>query len=716
MSSTVGERRVVSVLVADLAGSTGIAETLGPERYKFLLDEVVELMREEVERFGGTVAQLTGDGVLALFGAPVAHDDDSQRAVRAALAIRDSVGLYASEVGPAYGIELLSRIAVNTGPVVLPAADVPPHILYNALGDTVNVAARLQALGSLVVGPATAQQVDRLFEPDDVGELELKGRAARVRAYVVVGARDQLRARRETAFLGREHELAILTGALEGLVEGRGAIVSLTGEPGIGKSRLVAELEASSRGQVRFITGHAVAYAETIPYWPVRELLRSWLGLGVSDPEARVRLELRVGLARTFAEETDEAYPFLAALLGVTLEPEQEERLRDFARDAVQRQTFDWLYRLVCALAEESPLCLVIDDLHWSDEATLSLLEELFPAVEQSAVCFMLIHRSDPDHVAWHLVDRARRRFRRLFVELGLEPLTDVEAQALAEAEADGELPEELVQLLAERAGGNPYFVGEAIRDLLERGALARENGRLVLVGEATVPAALQEALQARLDRLGAEARELITTAAVIGRSFGLPLLERLLPRARLLPTLSELQWLELVVEERAGTAPEYRFRHGLVQDVAYGTLLEPDGRELHRRVGEALEELHRDSPAEVYGLLAWHFAEADEPARAAEYLLKAGDAARAAYAEDEAIALYRRALGFMDRTGNAVDARQTLLRLALTHHLAFDYRAANEAFGQASPRWRPRPCGWSPSSGSSGRRRQAGPWNWRRA
>jgi ABC-type transport system substrate-binding protein/class 3 adenylate cyclase len=698
MSVVDGERRIVSVLVADVAGSTAIAETLGPERSKFLFDDVVRLMREEVERFGGTLAQLTGDGVLALFGAPIAHEDDSERAVRAALAIREALGAYAAEVVPAYGLELRARVAVNTGPVVVPAGDAPPQVLYNALGDTVNVAARLQALGDLVVGPATAHQVDELFELDELGDLELKGRSEPVAAFRVAGIRAQTAVHPKPLLVGREEELAALNEALDGLLEGRGAIVSITGEPGIGKSRLVAEGEERFAGRVRFLAGHAVSYAETIPYWPVREVLRSWLDLGVSDPEARVRLELRAELARTLADEAEEAYPFLAGLLGLVLEPEQEQRIRGFAPDAVQHQTFDWLYRLVCALAEERPLCLVLEDLHWSDEATLALLEELLPAAEQAAVGFLLVHRSDPDHPAWQLVDRARRRFRRSFFELELEPLPDADARALAEADAGGELPEELAQLLGERTGGNPYFVGEAIRDLRERGALERENGHVALVGEASIPAAIQEALQARLDRLDAEARELLTTAAVIGRSFGLPLLERLLPRARLLPTLSELEWLQLVVEERSGAAPEYRFRHGLVQEAAYGTLLEARRRELHLRVGEALQELHRDSPAEVHGLLARHFAEGDDPERAVEYLLKAGDAARAVYADEEAIELYRRALGFMERTGDEARARQTLLKIALTHHLAFDYRAANEAFGEAFARPAPPPDRLEPS------------------
>jgi ABC-type transport system substrate-binding protein/class 3 adenylate cyclase len=687
MSVTAGERRIVSALVADVTDSTAIGERLGPERSKFLFDEVVRLMREEVERFGGTVAQLTGDGVLALFGAPAAHEDDSERAVRAALGLHESLSRYAAEVAAAYGIELAVRVAINTGPVVVPRRDVPADVLYNALGDTINVAARLQAFGDLVVGPATARQVKESFELEELGELEVKGKREPVSAFRVVGVRERPPARPEPLLVGRKRELAVLTEILRGLLEGRGGIVSITGEPGIGKSRLVAEAEERLDRRVRFLAGHAVSYAETIPYWPVRELIRTWLGLGVSDSEARVRLELRAELAGTLADEADQAYPFLASLLGLALEPEQEQRMRELAGDAVQHQTFDWLYRLVCALARERPLCLVLEDLHWSDEATLSLLDELLPAAEQTAVAFLLVHRSDPDHPAWQLVDRARRRFRRLFIELQLEPLTDVDARALAEAGAGGELPEELAQVLAERAGGNPYFVGEAIRDLRERGALERENGHVVLVGEASVPAALQEALQARLDRLNSEARELVTTAAVIGRSFSVPLLERLLPKARLLPTLSELQWLQLVVEERSGAAPEYRFRHGLVREVAYGTLVESRRRDLHVRVGEALLELHRDSPAEVYGLLARHFAEADEPERAVEYLLKAGDAARAIHAQDEALDLYRRALGFMERTGDVPSARETLLKIALTHHIAFDYRAANEAFGQAFAR-----------------------------
>jgi ABC-type transport system substrate-binding protein/class 3 adenylate cyclase len=692
MSVPMGERRVVSVLVADVAASTAIGERLGPERSKFLFDEIARLMQEEVERFGGTVAQLTGDGVLALFGAPVAHEDDSERAVRTGIAIREALARYDEEVGPAYGIELGARVAVNTGPVVVPARDEPPDRLYNALGDTVNVAARLQSHGDLVVGPETARQLGDRFLLESLGELELKGKSTPTVAYRVAGEREAPTQAAATPLVGRESELARLEEVLGELVEGRGAIVVLTGEPGIGKSRLKTEARERFHERVRFVEGHAVSYAAEIPYWPVRDLLRDWLALGVSEPEARMRLELRAGVTAALGDEADEAYPFIASMLGLSLEPELERRLHELSRDSVRQQTFDATYRLVCALAQEQPLCLVLEDLHWADEATTALVEALLPASED-AVAIVLSFRAEGDHPALDLADRARRRYRHRFLELELEPLSPDAARELAVATAQAELPEQVADLLAERSGGNPFFLEEALRDLIERGVLRRLNGGFELADgdRIAVPTLVQEALQARLDRLPREARNVVMTAAVVGRSFEMPLLERLIPAVDLRPALSELQQLELVVEESRRPAPQYRFRHGLVQEVAYRRLVEAQRRELHRAVGDALEELHRDSPEEVLGLLARHYSEAHEPERAVEYLLKAGDAARALYADEEALELYGRALEFMERTDEA-RARETLLKVALTHHLAFDFRAARQAYDRAFTQPAPRP------------------------
>jgi ABC-type transport system substrate-binding protein/class 3 adenylate cyclase len=694
MGEPAGERRIVTVLMADIAGSTTIGEQLGPERSKFLFDEIVGLIAAEVRRFGGTVAQLTGDGLFALFGAPHAHEDDSERAVRASLAAQDTLSDYGAQVEEAYGVALAARFGINTGPVMLMGDEAPAHERYNALGDTVNVAARLQAVagdGRVAVGPATARQIETRFELQPLGALGLKGKGSPVEAFIVTGERAvSTDARAVTPFVGRTAELETLEGVVADLTTGRGAVVSITGEPGIGKSRLVAETRAQFADDVTFLVGHGAAYAESFAYWPVRDLLRDWLGLGISDPEARARLELKAELARLDGR-TETAYPFLATLLGVALEPDLAQQVSELSRDSVQRQTVEAVHGLLSALADKRPLCLVLEDLHWADEATLELIEELLPLSDEEAVALVLLYRSEREHRSWQLGQLARQRYPHRYCELELRPLERDDALAIA----DAELPEQVADILVDRAGGNPFFLEEALRDLVERGALRRENGRYELaVGleELQVPSLVQEALQARLDRLSAATKEVVGVASVIGRTFGLPLLEQVASQEQLRQSLSELQRLELVVEERRRPATEYRFQHGLVQEAAYAGLTESRRRSLHRSVGEALEHLLDEEAPEAYAVLGRHFAEGDEPGRAADYLLKAGDVARGLDAEDEALEHYRRALDFLDRLGDGRRARDTLLKIALTHHLAFDFEQADRAYGEAFKRRLPEP------------------------
>jgi ABC-type transport system substrate-binding protein/class 3 adenylate cyclase len=684
-----GERRIVSVLVTDVVGSTTIAEQLGPERSKFLFDEVVGLLAEQIRRFDGTVAQLTGDGLLALFGAPAAHGDDAERAVRAALAMHAELARYAADVADAYGIELAARVAVNTGLVVVPALDAPADVLYNALGDTVNVAARLQPSagpGGTAVGPATERELRGRFELEALGELELKGKSEPVAAFRVVREAEP-QVIRVSPLVGREAELAAVGDALAHLEDGLGTIVVITGEPGIGKSRLVAEARANAL-EVEFLVGSASSYTSQAPFWPVRDLLRGWLGLGVADPEGRVRLELKAALASRLDGRAEDVYPFVASLLGLTLEGPDAERLGGLSRDSVQRQTFEAVARLLEALARERALCVVFEDLHWADESTLALIEELFELADREAVVIVLLYRSERDHAAWHLGEVARQRFPHRLVELELRSLAPEESTLLAGGAAGAALPLPVSELLAARSGGNPFFLEEALRDLVERGVLRPVNAHwelTVAADELTVPLLVQETLQARLDRLDPATRAVASIAAVIGARFGLPLLERLAEPASLPAALSELQRLDLVVEERRRPAREYRFRHGLVQEVAYGSLTEARRRDLHRAAGRALEELRADALDEVYEPLARHFSEAGDADKAVEYLLAAGDAAWVLYADRPALAHYRRALEFME--ADDPRARDLLCKIALAHHQDFDFVAADEAWREAAAR-----------------------------
>ena len=296
-------------------------------------------------------------------------------------------------------------------------------------------------------------------------------------------------------------------------------------------------------------------------------------------------------------------------------------------------------------LAEANPLCVVFDDLQWADSLTLELVEHLLGLTEEVQLGLILIYRADRDQPSWRLGEHARAVFPHRYRELELRPLQAGASRELAEALAEATLPGSLADLLAERAGGNPFFLEEALQDLIERGALKRRDGAWELAdGQIAVPTLVQGALQARLDRLPARTREVVSVASAVGRGFGLPLLEKLLSHEQVVPALSDLMRLDLIVEVSRRPSPEYRFRHGLVQEVAYNSLLEPARRNLHRRIGEAIEALYGDAGESVYGPLARHFSEADEPERAARYSLLAGDAARSVYADHEALDHYRRA------------------------------------------------------------------------
>jgi ABC-type transport system substrate-binding protein/class 3 adenylate cyclase len=692
MAVTTGERRIVTALIADVVGSTAIGERLGPERSKLLIDEVMLLMAEQVRRYDGTVAQLVGDELLAFFGAPVSHEDDSERAVRAAMAIQRAVSKYAAEVKDAYGIDLAVRIGINTGPVVVGVAPdgEDGYDPWNALGDTVNVAARLQQIapeGGIVVGPTTERQIEECFEVEEIEAPELKGVSREMTIYRVLRPRELEHTEPSQPLVGRDFELTVLERVMDGLIEGRGAIVSVMGEPGIGKSRLVWEVRSRYRDRVQFIEGRAVSYAHNFPYWPVRDLLREWLGVGASTPEARVRLELKAELARLFGEEAEEVYPFFANLLNLTLEPDAAQRIRELNRESIQTGTLEAFYEFVCKLSAEQPLALVLEDLHWADESTLELIESLLGVTEESAVALFLLFRTEREHGVWNLGERARQLYPHRYREIEVRPLPADASKALATNAAGAELPEAVAEHLAERSGGNPFFLEEALRDLLERGALERRDGHLELTigeDELAIPTLVQGALQARLDRLDPSSREVLSIAAVIGRTFGLPLLEKLVPRDQLQPALTELQRLDLIVEVRRRPNPEYRFRHGLVQEVAYASLVETKRRKLHKRVGEALEEVYKDSGEENFALLARHFTEADVPEKAVEHLLKAGDKARSIYADQEALEHYRKARSFLARIGDERRARDTLFKMALTYHLAFDFEKAEEMYDEA--------------------------------
>jgi ABC-type oligopeptide transport system substrate-binding subunit/class 3 adenylate cyclase len=713
------ERKVLTAVFADVVGSTALAERLDAEDVKLVVGEAVARIVGEVESLGGHVKDLAGDGVLAFFGAPTTREDDAERAVLCALRIVTEMDEYAREVRRGWGAEGFGvRVGAATGAVVVGEVGAGSRVEYAAFGDTVNVAARLQSAaepGSVLVDDATHHAVERLFEWGEPQELELKGKTGAVAAWpvagvVAVGRPQRGAAGMETRLVGRSRELGLGREALEALRSGRGGVLVVAGDAGIGKSRLLAELrELAEREGISWLEGRCVSYGESLPYWPFRDLLRGeWIGAGVEEPELRVRVGLRRRLEQLFGDRADELYPYLGGLLEVALEREAEARTSELSPEALQWRTFEVVGQLFARLAETAPLVLALEDLHWADPTSVLLLEQLLSLAEEAPVLLVLSLRPERDHPSWALREHAGREFPHLLREIDLGPLgrrleaspaepatpgqeQGADGELLAALVAPATLPAELERRVLEAADGNPFFLEELVRSLADVGALVRdgEGWRFDHAVEVEVPPTVEKAILARLDRLSAPARDLVTAASALGRTFALPLLEGVVGDVPP-DSLHELQRLGLLRQSRRWPQPEYRFRHALIQETAYRTLLNEQRTRLHRSAAEWLEERYSARDAEALGLLAYHWLRAEDEAKAADYLLRAGDKARLEYALDEAIEHYRDLLPLLERRGERQEIALVLFKLALALHTSLRFAEANEAYQRAFEHWTP--------------------------
>lgn len=701
------ERRVVTALFADLVGSTALGERLDPEELKLVVGEAVARIVTAVEAYGGTVKDLAGDGVLALFGAPVAHEDDPERAVRTGLRIVDDIEAFAREVADAWGIDSLNvRVGVNSGPVVTGAIGAGERVEFAAMGDAVNVAARLQseaAPGSVLVGQATRQIVaDRFAWEGDV-TLWLKGKGEPVTAFTVTGAGPAARGRGDagsaTRTIGRDRELARAREAIDAVATGTGGVVFVTGEPGIGKTRMVHELRRAfggttpQYGRSLWLEGRCVSYGGSIPYWPFRDLFRSWLGVGGDEPELRVRVALRRQVDRLFADRSDDIVPYLAALLGITPTDAEASRIDQLSPEALQYRTFEVVRHTLDALAAAGPVTVVLEDLHWADATSVQLLERLIGDTEDQAMVVICTLRPERDHASWRLKEDVARTLPHRFREVTLEALGgDAGRELLAALVGEGTLPPDLEDRILASAEGNPFFLEELVRSMVDAGALVREGRGCRFDHEVAlqVPPTVEKVILARIDRLDQLAHDAVVAASVLGRTFSLPLLHAVTAGGDVRSTLGELMRVDLVREGRRWPEPEFRFTHALIQETAYRTLVADDRRRLHGKAALWLEQHHAGKQDEVAGLLAHHWLGAEDEAKAIRYLTTAGDRARQEYALDEAIAYYRELLPLLDRRGEDREIALVLFKLALALHMSLRFAEANEAYQRAFDRWAP--------------------------
>jgi class 3 adenylate cyclase/tetratricopeptide (TPR) repeat protein len=629
-----GEHKQVTVLFCDIANSTPLAERVGPERMHELLNGFFELALAEVHRNEGTINQFLGDGFMALFGAPLAHEDDARRAVTAAVAIRRALRDRSSYAGLGPGAELAVRIGMNTGLVVVGSIGDNLRMDYTAVGDTTNVAARLQqaaAPGEIVIAEATARLVRSDVRLTAAGALSVKGKSDPVIAYKVLGLAPRRTAFEHAAerafgrFVGRDDELRRLGALLAEAQAGSGRLVRVVGEAGAGKSRLLYELRRTLGGtEMTTLEARCRAYGAAIPYLPILDLVRGQCGIEELDPPETMTAKVRATLGE-LGIAAEERAPFLLQLLGVK---DESGALDDLTVEIVRARTVDTLQRMLLEASRRRPLLVVVEDLHWLDAASEEYLGTLVAGLGAVPILMVATHRPD-----W----QPRWTMPACAEEIVLPPLGEADSLTLVQAVvARTRLPESLARVILDRASGNPLFLEELARAVAEQGDLAATR---------SVPDTLRALLSARMDRLPAAPKRLLQTAAVLGREFPRRLLENVWDGpGSVAAHLAELARLDFLHELSAGEDPAYAFNHALTQEVAYESLLTSHRHALHETAARSLESACAGRMEREWERLAYHWTRTPRADKAVEALRRVAARATAAYANAEAVAALREA------------------------------------------------------------------------
>jgi adenylate cyclase len=673
------ERRTVTVLFADLSGFTALGERFDPEVIREFQTDLFDEIAAVVYAHEGFVEKFVGDAVLAIFGAPLTHEDDPERALRAALAMRERMEGINERWVHRLGEPLQLHIGINSGPVVAGQMGTAEGGAYSVTGDTINTASRLQNAaepGQVLVSGTTYRLAREAFDFRKLKSLTVRGKREPVTAYELQRARLFPGSGRgvhglDAPLVGRAAEIRKLKAVAKALGGGNGQLVVVSGEAGIGKSRLMAEWHRSLGEGVRWLEGRSYAGGTAVPYGPFADLTRRYVGITDEDTEARAGARLRQTLQRVLPGGL-EGRALISSMLGMRLEPEEAQHLATHSPQELQSRLFALVEDMLRRLAQERPTVLVLEDLHWADATSLDLMQHLLPLVRQVPLAIVGVLRLGEAEIPWlpDVLERYADRLTHLqLLALGRDSTVTLVDELLA---GSGGLPKAVQELIVGKAEGNPFFVEEVIRTLIERGALERsdQGGWAVTdrIEGMTVPDTLQGVLMARLDRLGRETKRVAQQAAVIGRVFQQRVLMKVAEDvARLEADLSHLEREELIRELRRDPDLEYIFKHALTQEVAYETLTAPQRRELHARVGAALEELVADRIGEYQAILGGHFLRGEVWDKAAAYYRDAGDAAARLHAYAEASAHYANALVALGSLPPNDEIRRQMVDLTLS-------------------------------------------------
>lgn len=649
------ERKRVTALFSDLSGYTYMTEKLDPEEVKEITSRIFDGIREIVKKYEGFIERFAGDGVLVLFGVPKAHEDDPIRSIHAAREIHKFV----ESISPLYekrlGRDLSMHSGINTGLAV--TADVNPiKGTHGVTGDAINVAARLSDLAQaseILVGQDTHRASRDLFTYKALEAVKLKGKTESIRIFQLMSARTTASAGNvwrqiSSDMVGRDRPLSKLELQVLKAVNGEGSVVNVVGEAGIGKSRLIAELKKRDvMKRVTLLEGRAISIGKNLSFYPIIELLKQWAAIADDDSEARAFDKLQRAIRVVHPKETNEILPFVATLMGMKLTGRHAERVKGLEGEGLEKLILKNVRELIIQGCELRPTVFVIEDLHWADASSFKLLESLYRLTERYGIVFINVFRPGYLGNEYRGFAELAENLNGHFLEIVIQPLSDGDSKALINNMLEiSWLPYSLKTQIIERTGGNPFFVEEVVRSLIDGGALVRKTVGFEVtdkIDSVVIPQTITGVLMARVDRLEESTRELVKVASVIGRSF----LDRILRDIAdaiedIDDRLAYLKDIQLIRERTRMREVEYLFNHALAQEAVYESILIQQRKALHLRVARSIEKTFKQRIHEFYGMLAYHYSKGEDLEKAEEYLIKAGEESLRSSASIEALNYYQ--------------------------------------------------------------------------
>ncbi len=674
-STIEGERKLVTVLFADIANFTSLSEKLDPEEVHQIMDGCFKILMDEIHNFEGTINQFTGDGVMALFGAPIAHEDHAQRACFASLSIQKAIEKYGEKLKNEGDIDFKMRIGLNSGPVIVGSIGDDLRMDYTAVGDTTNLAARMESLakpGSVLVSANTYKITHDFFEFKSIGKIDVKGKKEPQEAFELIkkgdvdSRIDASVAKGLTMFVGRKNSIAGLMEAYEKVQSGSGQVVGIVGEAGIGKSRLILEFHKKlPPNETAWLEGRCIHYGGSMAYLPILEILRSYFDINEGDREFIIKKKLEDKILRLDERLKNTLSPF-QELLSVKVDNEAYLQLEPTVK---KLRKFEAIRDLLIRESESQPLVVVADDLHWMDKTSEDFIKYLIDSLPHSRILLLLLYRPEYTH-QWGS--------KSYYTKIGLDQLSTTSGAELVQAILEnGEAVPELRDLVLSKAGGNPLFVEEIAHSLIENGFIVKKNQAYVLTKKASeieVPDTIAGIISARLDRVEENLKRIMQVASVIGREFAFRILQSITGmKEDLKSCLLNLQGLEFIYEKQLFPELEYIFKHALTQEVAYGSLLLKRKKEIHEKIGHVIEELYSERLEEYYDVLAYHYERSDNKEKAFVYLDLANRKAFNASAMEDAKGYFYKAMEILDTMPDTIENKERRISLLLNQYFVFE-------------------------------------------